>query len=590
MAFGTAKASVVTINGVNMANYLLEWTAKGTISQDFGTGTLKLIRSVLDDFPDDIANGKTVIIKRGGTDGTETVIFRGRIEKLDQEGEKAFISLECLDKMAELGRVEDVVSFDATLDSQAGEISAIWEYLVETSGGMKTSSTSVTASGTTLILDKFIVNRHKIYERMSALKTALGWQQYYNPTNDFFYFEPLGNTTYGTTLTVGSNIVNAPTWEYDTESMINTLIVEGLSQEVETNQLFSGDASTKNFTLTYVPVNVKVSVSSVEKVAGISGSTATYDYSVDDDPDVKQIQFITAPALGTNNISVDYTYKVPRNVEVQNDSSRDQYGPRESSVVYQDLRTVDDARMRGEEVLAKYSNRFAKVKLEITDASGIRAGNKVHIVDSVNNVDREMVALSIEYRWPTDVDLITCGDKEYKLQEWLVGMHERVAALEKQENRNQGILTHIRTLTRRDIPFKPRYIQLNKVDVTGNTAFILGHSTMGILGTNKLGSTYDVSTTTTRFRIIQGDQTYEELMYDTDFKDATNTTGTWDTANRRWDMTNKQVIQTNTVWFNNVSLSSITITADDRRKADIQFKINTSTHPIGRVGMDIYEE
>src|SRR3990167_8016394 len=88
MAFGTAKASVVTINGVNMANYLLEWTAKGTISQDFGTGTLKLIRSVLDDFPDDIANGKTVIIKRGGTDGTETVIFRGRIEKLDQEGEK----------------------------------------------------------------------------------------------------------------------------------------------------------------------------------------------------------------------------------------------------------------------------------------------------------------------------------------------------------------------------------------------------------------------------------------------------------------------------------------------------------------------
>lgn len=81
-------------------------------------------------------------------------------------------------------------------------------------------------------------------------------------------------------------------------STITEVARTGLSnRQTNTVETFNGDAATKIFTLTVAPVCIN-SVS-----IGGTTQTAFLDYQID--LDNKKITFTTAPATGTNNISVD---------------------------------------------------------------------------------------------------------------------------------------------------------------------------------------------------------------------------------------------------------------------------------------------
>lgn len=74
------------------------------------------------------------------------------------------------------------------------------------------------------------------------------------------------------------------------------------------------------------------------------------------------------------------------------------------------------------------------------------------------------------------------------------------------------------------------------------TAFILGHADNGKLGTSTLGA--GTKSAFVNIRVINPYNTFHEHFKDTQFKDATNTTATWDVTNSRVDFTNGQIMRT----------------------------------------------
>jgi len=86
------------------------------------------------------------------------------------------------------------------------------------------------------------------------------------------------------------------------------VIVVPAAVTAETPELFNGDASTVEFTLTEVPTQ-PIDTVSVSAVSQTEGEDFYVDYGN------KKIIFYTAPATGTNNISVTYSTHSATNIE-----------------------------------------------------------------------------------------------------------------------------------------------------------------------------------------------------------------------------------------------------------------------------------
>jgi len=92
-----------------------------------------------------------------------------------------------------------------------------------------------------------------------------------------------------------------------------------------------------------------------------------------------------------------------------------------------------------------------------------------------------------------------------------------------------------------DIHVDEHSTQIKTRSLTGFSGFILGNSNHGILGTNPLGGTRPSFSVTS---VVNPNNIYKESLRTDEFKDASNTTATWDTTNFRWTFTTGQVIQT----------------------------------------------
>jgi hypothetical protein len=177
-------------------------------------------------------------------------------------------------------------------------------------------------------------------------------------------------------LSVGINIIAIPTWEYDRSELINDLRLEGAQQLVQANQLFSGNASTTEFTLSSIPEDLAVYYSAAKnysttaklaseiKVGNLENSIEAHDYEVDKKN--KTITFTSfTPASGTNNILVELSYYAPIPIHAMNEESITTYGTYAKTVTLTDVMSLDDAWIRTENLLLKYSQPFKSAKLKV---------------------------------------------------------------------------------------------------------------------------------------------------------------------------------------------------------------------------------
>ena len=336
---------------------------------------------------------------------------------------------------------------------------------------------------------------------------------------------------------VNKNVSNLPAWVEDNEQHVNSLTVEGAVQEVNDDEFFSGDGGASQvFTLSKKPIVVQVweDVAStlVLKVPGVDSSTSgSFDYNID-----KENKTITptsnwVPAGGSNNVKISYTNAIPVPVEVEDSTSIAKYRKKIGTKFFDDIQTVADAEQRGNAWLAKYSEPFATATLKVRGLVDFEAGQKVRVVDVINGEDRFVLISTIKKSYPHSGDELRVGDKIWRLADWGKFSLERIRRLEEKNARDSDLLISIKNLPH-SVCFSRRYCKVLLPTITGD-GFILGHPTLGVLGTSKLGSPFGAESTWQFKRLVWPMMTYKETFYDDDFKDAGSTTANWDNTNKR---------------------------------------------------------
>jgi hypothetical protein len=433
-----ALLTKVLIDDVDCTSYVVKYDIDLTNGESVGINHMTLIRTVLDVV--DVNTGSTVEIWRGLTTSTDVKVFWGYIEKVIPS--TGVLEVTSKDKMWDLIRKEvNYVYEDGGIT--LGKKSEIFKDLVNRFGGLNCSDITVQDSGNEGVLTKFVCNRTDVFERCKILADSLTWQFYYRSDTDNVYLEPWGNVSTSTVLTVGSDIIRLPKWNYDIMEMVNDLTVAGAVQEVETTE--SGQIGvTAGYTSGYIqlintPISVKVygdasNPPTTLKTGGVSDVTTTYNYTVD-----KTLKRIVAYSGFTANhyYEIRYSTYIPNPVKLANQVSIDSYGRFTKTITYKDIKSVQDAESRAINYLAQFSVPFVYSTINVKQSSSInlRIGMKLRVIDSLSRprVDSFLAINRMVMYYPGNYDELYVGDKEWRMAEWQAKTEKRIKRLEETE-------------------------------------------------------------------------------------------------------------------------------------------------------------
>jgi len=528
----------------------------------------------------DLNNGQLVEIWAGWTTSTDTRYFYGYIDKIQPDG--ATIKIMCKNEMIKLVRKNVNHIYDSSIDASAGEVSEIVEDLIETYGGM---TGTVQASGTEdgKRVDQFKCINADIFERVMALKKALDWELYYNDSDRVVYFEPLGYNNSGKTLTVGTEIVSMPEWDFDDSNMINDLRVDGAT--TQTNITESGQIETdsgylnESILLTNTPDIVELYMDAADppttqQTGGTKDASTGHFYYVDREN--KKIMPTTDTTFTTDHYAiVNYVFSAPAPVHMINQDSIDTYGIKQKQMDLSDISSVADAESRVSSILAKRSVPFitGKILVKSENANIPNRGEIVCIVDTkttkVNglNLSGEYIVNKIKYKFPSAVEELEIGDKQWRLADWQQTTEERLKRLEEQFVRNQDILLELvdiqHTNTENFLKPTPRYFTtITEAYNTTNNIMIWGNATHGIWGTDKWGTQGNAFDSEVTEFMMQYENLYTENFIDSDFEDTGTTDCTWD-DDGSIVFTSGEIAQSLYVDYANGTITTATLTSTE---------------------------
>lgn len=524
------------INGIECVSYVVKDTkiARSRFDLDGNVAEIHLVKTVSNIIT--LTAGQTVVISRGVTVATEDYIFRGNIKEVRTQDSKFVII--CRDYLTQLKYKLITISYDRNIDTQAGEVSAIFSDLVTRAG----FTPSVVSSGTgnnDITLDKFVSVSKSYQNRLDVLTKILNWLYYYDYNNNVVRLEPKGYVHSTTDLIVGQNVYNFPDWNQNLEPMRNKVTVEGATQ-LQTGRVanYTGDGSTKVFSIGEKVEAITVTVDSVLKTLGSTGSTSSYDYTLDNQ--LKQIEFVTAPAL-SKAIVITYTAYVLVPVTGQNVDSINKYGlTQEETFSFEDTVTTDDAETRVEQILDLLKDGVVEASL-YTDVD-IGVGNTVTVIDPIRpDKNGDYIVYSVTTNYPDWYDVVKLGNETFNVSNLFLSIDERLRALEKTDNTIVTILRQLISLLW-SVTWDIRDLKKYNRDTTGD---YLWNGTIwngGLWQTNYINPL--VLTT-----LIQGDNMYREFVYDNEYYDSGNSTGVvWDTSTKIITLT-AGVLYTNKIFL-----------------------------------------
>ncbi len=523
----------------------------------------------------DLNNGQVVEIWSGWTTSTDRRYFYGFIDNIKPEG--AILKVTCKNEMITLVRKNVNKVYESGVDASAGEVSEIVKDLIETYGGM---TATVQASGTEdgKRVDQFKCINTDIFERVMTLKKALDWALYYNDSDRKPYFEPLGYNDSGKTLTVGTEIVGMPEWEFDDSHMINDLRIDGAT--TQTNITESGQIETdagyvnESILLTKTPDIVELYMDAAtppttQKTGGSKDASTGHFYYVDKEN--KKVMPKTGTTFTTDHYAiVNYVWSAPAPIHMVNQNSIDTYGQKQKVVELSDVSSIADAESRGASVLAKRSVPFitGNILVKSEDANIPLRGETVNIVDTrtptVNGLalTGEYVVNKIKYKFPSAVEELEVGDKNWRLADWQTSTEERLKRLEEQFIRNQDILVELIDIAHIPaVTANPRYRKVitENYDVS-ELGLILGHATYGLLGTHKLRTHATAFEGEVNHFIQQFENSYTEDFIDTDFDSGGN--ASWSTTGSV-TFTSGQVAESTSIDFGNGTITTALLTTTE---------------------------
>ena len=253
----------------------------------------------------------------------------------------------------------------------------------------------------------------KLIDCINELCSILMWQVRVDSAKNI-YFEPRGYQETGLTLTVGTDIYGLPNWERSTDTTINAIVFDGDNQEFDTIETFNGDGAEDTFTLTFVPNIVQVYIDTTLQTPQVTGSTVTGDYTVDKQN--KEIIFASAPAVGTDNVIINYSYQVPIHIETQASSTLTQDAIRLKTFVNKSITTYADAR----KFIQMIFTRFAVPQINCTNIkikwnSLIVNNSKVTFIDDYITpaINNSLVVCRIKFEYPSPLVTLVIGEEPF---------------------------------------------------------------------------------------------------------------------------------------------------------------------------------
>ena len=183
-----------------------------------------------------------------------------------------------------------------------------------------------------------------------------------------------------------------------------------------------------------------------------------------------------------------------------------------------------DAEQRGRAWLNKYKDPFISTMLKPQSLYDYEVGEKINVVDSINNETREVVITRIKKSYPHNGDELSVGSKEWKIAEWGKFTIERIKRLEEEIQQQSDFLVQINNFSH-TVEVSRRYCKAVTKSLSTD-GFVFGHPTQGVFGTDKFGDPFAAEATQ---RIVWKNQTVVENFRSTDFKDVA-TTADWDTT------------------------------------------------------------
>ena len=574
------RLTYVTIDGVDVSDYVISWTLSETLEQLFRTGSIALkntFSNVLT-YEESALQGKLVEIYRGVTLPNEQKVFKGYVRRIEEERGIVRVTIEdvlSVTKYLVINR-----SFDWNTNAEAGVISEMFKTLINEYTGLTADNTSVVNSGTVNIFRKFRFRQRVLVDGLQELASALNWQFYYDIVADKVVFEPKGYRESTKQLSVGVEILRVPKWDFDGTDLFNKITAIGQPQEVIKEEgpiLLNGSTvgwNTTSVTLASIPIAVQVfadtsATPTTERRAGVPGSTLAYDYSVD--KFTSQIIWNTAtyaPTTGTY-VKVRYTTQESITVTRKNQASVDAYTAGEPKWVTrtkEDLQTKDDAALWAQSQLSIYSTPFTNLtNVPVNAGEPLTVGIMYSLIDNIQGYSFSLQLKEYEMSYPYRYDTCTFTDKVKRLSDYDIDTGQRLRKLEEQQVEGTELITTINDYAN-EIDIGPRFIEKYYRQTGGSTRMDRELSTDSMdnarMGPQALydslwdqvvwsedgsqaNAGYWQETNNFPIQFVfrwPGNNYYEEFVRDTYFYDAAASTGvTWNTTTNTISLTGELV-------------------------------------------------
>ncbi|WP_428323666.1 hypothetical protein [Nitrosopumilus sp.] len=227
------------------------------------------------------------------------------------------------------------------------------------------------------------------------------------------------NSPISTTHSLLSQDYNMNVDGKDTTLLINDLEAVGEVQVHNRTELFSGNGSLTAFSLSDMPITTKVSVGGTEQIRGIDSSdSAGNDYYIeytDGSSSGAQIIFYSAPASGSNNISVEYTFENTSTLYFRNsDATSITNNGRISGRIY--LPGFDQNQLASLVSSIVTDRKTIKRRIVVQAPkliNFVREGLEMDIVYPLKSIDSAFELKSIEWIYPDGITILTFGEHKF---------------------------------------------------------------------------------------------------------------------------------------------------------------------------------
>lgn len=528
--------------------------------------------------------GQVVQIYRGSSTSTDLRVFYGFVSQVKPRG--GVIEIVAKNELWDLIRKNVNKVYDSSIDASAGEGSEIAEDLIETYGGL---SATVVATGTTdgKKIDQFKCINTDIWERVQALKKAFNYQIRYDAAAREVHFEPRGYNDSGKTITIGTEVLNVPDWDYDSSKLVNNLQVDGATiltelRFPETNGAYGRIGTTTNFnstdiTLPNTPEIVKLTMDSSDppttlKIGGSKDGSQGNFYYVDKEN--KKVKPVTGTMFTTDDYAfVDYTWAAPAPIAMRNETSITAYGEFEKQLTFSDISSIQDAEARAVEIMARFSTPLISADLMLRNvaALNLKVGDLVTVVDNISQppVNRTLVVVRRKINYPGDVEELSVGDAPLRVVDWQMQTEERIKRLEEELIRNQDLNVQLiqieNTTSSNNVKtYYPRWkIIYSQAYTSADNTMIWDNPDHGIWNTDNWATDanpdgFDDAAYDFVQSFDQGTANkWNEEFIDTDFKGSA-TTATWSGSGSA-TFTSGQLIETEPIDFNNGTINTVLV-------------------------------